>query len=542
MSSRAERGLPSLEVALRYLLGDRSFDRIEEDDDDEAEEALDGSTLANLPADLLRNNVNVPPPRRGGATFGPSGQLVVFFPTNVFVTTSVEKDGTATPPNESDTQRPKFPLRLSEAFGNLPSESPDYEGDYQETDEALQMTTGRSYRAVSLIAFTRFEGVSADLNRSFPQHSLVRRKSLALAQPSPAPPVFSTIVKVKDVSHLTLLHPSRTTGSLDQPPLVVAREAFEDAIASRDLLLSKVWSTVIAFFETGLGADGDYSSNKLESLLAERLLQELSVLFLAFCLRRCTDSSPHYRLVFLAHLKDVQTLGFIACLLESYTRGEHSFFLSKRVDSLSIVQLQCLDFEEAVRIRSLAVKPEVDYFSHKHRRFETGSTSTDTGDRTPLPTSSTYQRRSDPSHSPRPSWANLSGFFNTSMLSLRSGASSSPSSPDRTPLTRPPSSHGLPSTNSPLPSPGLGKSPLRTNHNFPTITRTDTSPDDWARRAPRTRSKTSPGVTFGATSVAVLSPKISPVLASVPERARSRRTSQISRQVVINFNPPSVLQ
>ena len=148
MSSRAERGLPSLEVALRYLLGDRSFDRIEEDDDDEAEEALDGSTLTTLPADLLRNNVNVPPPRRGGATFGPSGQLVVFFPTNVFVTTPTEKDGSATPPNESDTQRAKFPLRLSEAFGNLPSESPDYEGDYQETDEALQMTTGRSYRAV----------------------------------------------------------------------------------------------------------------------------------------------------------------------------------------------------------------------------------------------------------------------------------------------------------------------------------------------------------------------------------------------------------
>lgn len=73
MSLRAERGLPSLEQALRYLCGDRSVERVEEDDDDEAEEALEGTGRGTLPADILRNNVNVPPPRRGGATFGPSG-------------------------------------------------------------------------------------------------------------------------------------------------------------------------------------------------------------------------------------------------------------------------------------------------------------------------------------------------------------------------------------------------------------------------------------------------------------------------------------
>ncbi|GAA5942949.1 Mtc5p [Sporobolomyces koalae] len=478
MLSRAERGLPSLEAALRYLLGDRSFDRIEEDDDDEAEEALEGSTLANLPANLLRNNVNVPPPRRGGATFGPSGQLVIFFPTNVFATTT-EKEGPVTPPNETDPQRSKFPVRLSEAFGNLPSECPEHEGSYQETDEALQLHTGRSYRA----------------------HSLLRRKSLALIHQNPAAPTFSTIVKIKDVSHLTIVHPSRMLVSLNQNPIEVARSAFDHAIAGRDVLLAKVWSTVIAFFETGLGADGDYVSNKLESLLAERLLQEL--------------------LVYLAHLKDLQTLGIIACLLEGFTR----------------------DFEEAVRLRSLAHRPEVDYFSHKHRRFETGSNSAGTGDRTPLPTSSSYQRRSDPSQSPRPSWANLSGFFNTSMLSLRSGASSGPSSPDRTPLTRSSSSHGFPSSHSPLPSPGLGKSPLRPLSSFPAITRTDTASDDGSRRASRFRSKTSPGVTFGATSVAVLSPKISPALASVPEQNLPPLQSgeKAERRVVVNFNNPSVL-
>jgi hypothetical protein len=173
MSNRSERGLPSLEAALRYLLGDRSFDRIEEDDDDEAEEALEGSTLNNLPPDLLRNNVNVPPPRRGGATFGPSGQLVVFFPTNVFETPPPDNENSTTPPNEPDTQRSRFPLRLSEAFGNLPSESPEYEGDYQETDEALQMTTSHSYRAVSL-ADRVISLLNADFSRAIcSTHSLV---------------------------------------------------------------------------------------------------------------------------------------------------------------------------------------------------------------------------------------------------------------------------------------------------------------------------------------------------------------------------------
>lgn len=63
--------------------------------------------------------------------------------------------------------------------------------------------------------------------------------------------------------------------SLGQAPIVVAREAFERATTDRDLLSAKIWLTVVAFFETGLGADGDFVSNKLESLLAERLLQEL---------------------------------------------------------------------------------------------------------------------------------------------------------------------------------------------------------------------------------------------------------------------------
>ncbi|GAA5873777.1 hypothetical protein JCM1840_002070 [Sporobolomyces johnsonii] len=468
MASRAERSLPSLEVALRYLLGDKSFDRIEEDDDDEAEEILEGSALANLPPDLLRNNANVPPPRRGGATFGPSGQLVVFFPTNVFVSSASDKDGANSPPDEPTAQRPKFPLRLSESFGNLPSESPDYEGEYQETDEALQVSTGHSYRP----------------------YCFMRRKTVPLVPTPPVAPSFSTTVKIKDVSHLTLLDPSRTVCSLNKPPLAAAKEALDRAMLAKDMLLARVWATMVAFMESGLGSEGGLVTSRLDSLLAERLLREL--------------------MMFLAHLKDVQTLGIIACLLEAYTRN----------------------VEDEVRRRAIVIKPEIDYFNHQHRRLEEDVASEGTGERTPLPTNSSYQRRSDPSHSPRPSWANLSGFFNASMLSLRSGTSSNPSSPDRTTPTRPMSVHG--SSGSPQLSPGLAKSPLRPVQTpFPSISRMDAD-----GRAPRVRSKTSPNVTFGGTSVAVLPPKISSSLPVVPEQQQPQRPT---KRVAVQLHSPSLL-
>lgn len=74
MASRTQRSLPSFELALRFLLGDRSdLDNkpipFEEDDDDEG----DLAASAGVASEILRNNVNVPPPRRGGATFGPHG-------------------------------------------------------------------------------------------------------------------------------------------------------------------------------------------------------------------------------------------------------------------------------------------------------------------------------------------------------------------------------------------------------------------------------------------------------------------------------------
>ncbi|GAA6049970.1 hypothetical protein JCM3770_007074 [Rhodotorula araucariae] len=470
MVLRAERGLPSLEQALRFLLGDRSV-AADEEDDDEAEEALDGVTM-NLAADILRNNVNVPPPRRGGASFGPSGQLVVFFPTNVLAAPESEKDVTASPPNELDaTPKRKFPLRLSEAFGNLPSESPEYESEYQEADEALQVTTTHSFRPYSALrGKPRQSGIATDLA-----------------------PSFSTLVKIKDVSHLTLLSPTRTLCTLSKPPLDVAREAALGAAASKDLLLSKVWATMVAFLESGLGIDSGERTARLESLLAERLLQEL--------------------LKFLAHLKDIQTLGVIACLLEAHTR----------------------DVEAAVKRREASRQPEIDYFSQRHRPLEPLNDVDESGDRTPLPTAASYRRQRGEAHSPKPSWANLSGFFNSSMLSLRSASSSSPSSPDRTPGTRP-ASLGAQSA-SPATTPGFAKSPLRSQQTIPSAMHH--AHDDVSDGPARARSKTSPNVTFGGTSVALI-PSKSPVPAAISqdEKPTPQKRVAISLNETFHLHKP----
>lgn len=77
MALRSQRGTPSFEQALRFLLGDRTdleskpraMDEDEDDeDDDDAEEGFEGITMGSGGPGM-----NILPPRRGGAVFGPSG-------------------------------------------------------------------------------------------------------------------------------------------------------------------------------------------------------------------------------------------------------------------------------------------------------------------------------------------------------------------------------------------------------------------------------------------------------------------------------------
>lgn len=452
MALRAERGSPSFEQALRFLSGDRSVEHIEEEEeeDDDAEDGLQGLGPMSLGADILRNNINVPPPRRGGACFGPSGQLLVFFPTDVTVEVD-DDDFTDSPAEEADSGRRSFPLRVSDAFGSIAE--PDQGGEYQETDEALQLSTLGGIRRAQ----------SRDQSR--------RRRPTTPAAVS----AFSTVVKIKDVSHLTLVRPDRSRCSLTKPLLDIARESALGAIEANDLLLAKIWTTILASFESGVGDRKSGSAAPLESLTAENILQEA--------------------LKFLASLRDVQTLGIVACMLEMCTR----------------------DVEENVRVHQAARASE-DYFSQRHRPIdpinvvEGGS-----GERTPLPTTaSLVRRRSDPSRSPRPSWANLTGLFNSGMLSLRS---TSPASPPPAPSSRlgprapPPSGNNSPLTPSPRPP----KSPLRTS------TTASTTPVNYAHSQHR------PGVTFGGTSVAVLPPKLS------TDGEPSSRPAAARKQVQIAF-------
>lgn len=73
------------------------------------------------------------------------GQLVCFFPTNVFVDHKVKADeARSNLPTSEATQRP---IRVSEAFGKVQARTED--SGYQETDEALQMASAHSLRIVS---------------------------------------------------------------------------------------------------------------------------------------------------------------------------------------------------------------------------------------------------------------------------------------------------------------------------------------------------------------------------------------------------------
>lgn len=81
MAHRSHRGIPSFEQALRFLLGDRTDLDVKpqaiDDEDDEDGGSDDGEGRAmgvgGLAAEILRNNINTPLPRRSGATFGPAG-------------------------------------------------------------------------------------------------------------------------------------------------------------------------------------------------------------------------------------------------------------------------------------------------------------------------------------------------------------------------------------------------------------------------------------------------------------------------------------
>lgn len=122
--------------------------------------------------------------------------------------------------------------------------------------------------------------------------------------------------------HLTIVSPGRTMCSLKAPILGATLSASLRASEQGDLFLSRVWSTMASLFDVG---EGDDRVSAMSSPLAERLLPELFVLFSRFSLPSfllTKLSMINHRISFLRRIGDVQTLGVIACLLESYRRSK----------------------------------------------------------------------------------------------------------------------------------------------------------------------------------------------------------------------------
>lgn len=127
-------------------------------------------------------------------------------------------------------------------------------------------------------------------------------KPLVIGPAPPPPPTFSSLVRIRDVSHLTLAHPDRAVCRLGPGtvPLEIAQAAAVSALEARDAFQAKVWAMLACFFEAE--AQAGMGQAALTSLVAERVVKDL--------------------MAYLIHLKDIQTLGLIACLLEIFTRGE----------------------------------------------------------------------------------------------------------------------------------------------------------------------------------------------------------------------------
>lgn len=232
------------------------------------------------------------------------GQLVVFFPTDLFAAPVTKEPATVVSPT---TSHRFFPLRLTDSFGSLAFGHLATHDDYVETDEALQCASVMPPRVVSHPFFGHA------LSLTLFQPLVARRGSDPTLLESP-PPNSSTI-HIKDFSHLTLLDTRRTMCSLREPPLDAAREATRQAILVGDAFLARIWGTLATLFGDSEG------KNMMETMTADSVLQEMSVES-----PRCALwlISSLLRFAFLTKIGDLQLLGVIACLLEAHRRSQDS--------------------------------------------------------------------------------------------------------------------------------------------------------------------------------------------------------------------------
>lgn len=148
MSQHKDKGLPSFEAALTFLLGQGSSLDEDTNQDDDEDDAVGGLLLDGDDAELgdRHKHYNLVLPRRVGAVFGPTGKLFSF--SNVVAATTPPEDRNSTrtrSPTDAST-RQRGVTRGPDVFGQAAA---SVEPDYVETDEALQVSTGLSFMEVS---------------------------------------------------------------------------------------------------------------------------------------------------------------------------------------------------------------------------------------------------------------------------------------------------------------------------------------------------------------------------------------------------------
>ncbi|KAH9812216.1 hypothetical protein DFH28DRAFT_979145 [Melampsora americana] len=260
MQDRVRKQEPgALEICLRFLLGDRSLMETEKveryvDSDEEMRDPEIG-----MRPDILQNNTNVPPPRRGGIWFNSYGQLVRFYCGD----TSPNHGPNAIPPTTKRNY--KF-----EAFGTLalsPTNRAYVSDEESESDDALRLPMSRR--------------LPSKPNPPPTTNSLPKR-------------AISTIVSIESID-LTRPVPIPALESFDAKKIVASAKNLAFRI---DKSRHKIWMTIELFLKGSRGLR-DFEINKRESMVFFNLIEHLKA------------------------VKDFETLGYVACVLEM-NRREHN--------------------------------------------------------------------------------------------------------------------------------------------------------------------------------------------------------------------------
>ncbi|KAH9460640.1 hypothetical protein MJO28_003656 [Puccinia striiformis f. sp. tritici] len=252
----------AFESCLRFLLGDRSTAleaaKVERfvDSDEEMREPTPG-----MRPDVLQNNVSVPSPRQAGACFTPEGRLIIFY-CGDFRTVQSPQIAMAFPKRNY-----KF-----EAFGSLavtPITNKNQGGsrtgldeESSESDEALKLPRSRRIRMQSDLVSTAGPLPAREIS------TLITVRSISMLKPLPIPKLESQdpIVIIDSILDLT--------SSVDDP------------VRYRTWVLVRIFILSMTEFLSQAGYPNDNSAVFLEILR------------------------------YLRGIHDLETLGYVACVME----------------------------------------------------------------------------------------------------------------------------------------------------------------------------------------------------------------------------------